>query len=734
MIIFPVIMCGGTGTRLWPTSRPSRPKQFIALTSSHSPFQETVNRVAPLAIGGGELVVVAGQAHRSLILDQLAEIGRSAVIILEPEARDSAAAMAAAATWITMRATEGVAAIVASDHHIPDAQAFQTAVITAANEACSGRVVTLGVKPTEPSCAYGYIKPSGPGLSFVERFVEKPDTATAHEYAASGFLWNTGNFIVRASTLLSELEIHAPQVAIAAKNAVAETSRWTNPMLLGPSFLSAPRISIDYALMEKTAVASVLEVDFDWSDLGAWDAIAKTGHGSHGLSVMEDCTGCLVRSAPGMITAAIGLSNIAIVCEPDAVLVCDLSRAQDVKKILTKLRETADTHLDFASDPSPTLEQLATDLARWLQLNALPIWCSLGTANDGSFEDALSLDGRKIAAARRARVQARQIYVYAKAGALGWTGPWQRIVSEGTRTFLSRHQRDDGLVRTLMSNDGAILDDTATVYDQAFSMLALAAAQCSGVVDAADVVAKDILQALMRGWLPNGGLRESSSQPFQANCHMHLLEAALAWEETTTDANWSLLTDKVVDLAKGKFIDTETGQLREFFDSDWMPAQGASGRVIEPGHQFEWAWLFVRHWRRRGEVSSLEAARSLYQSGKRGVDERRGIAINEISDDGAIRCAHARLWPQTEWIKAALILSEETDGDDRAVLMQDATIALQSLMRYLKPSGLWHDKLTPEDTFVDEPAPASSFYHIISAFDQLAATTSQLSLLSIRLH
>ncbi|RZJ74996.1 MAG: mannose-1-phosphate guanylyltransferase, partial [Brevundimonas sp.] len=210
MGLYPVIMCGGAGTRLWPASRPSRPKQFIPLSGNRSLFQETALRVAPLADDGGRLIVVGGRAHRQAILDQLAEIGIEAQVLLEPEPRDSAAAMAAAAAWTAAHDAAGVNVFVASDHHIPDHEGFRAAVTRGAAASADGRIVTLGVRTTEPSSAYGYIAPEGTDLSPVAAFVEKPDRAAAERYIADGYLWNSGNFIARADVLLSELQAEAP--------------------------------------------------------------------------------------------------------------------------------------------------------------------------------------------------------------------------------------------------------------------------------------------------------------------------------------------------------------------------------------------------------------------------------------------------------------------------------------------------------------------------------------------
>lgn len=345
MALYPVIMCGGAGTRLWPASRPSRPKPFLKLTGDRSLFQETALRVAPLA-EGGRLIVVGGQAHARWITGQLAEIGLEAQVLLEPEARDSGPAMAAAAAWTRRIDPEGVNAFVASDHHIPDAEAFRAAVTAAAAEAERGRIVTLGVTPTSPASAYGYIKPGGRGLSPVEAFVEKPDDATAGRYILEGYLWNSGNFIVRSGVLMDELRRHAPGMAEAAEAALPPPDAGPGA-LLGPAFAQAPKLSIDYAVMEKTDLASVLQVHFQWSDLGAWDALAAVEGGGGGRRVLQDAEGCVIRAAEGMVVAAVGVRNLAIIAEPDAVLVCDLSQAQNLKGVIEALKGDAPHHLDF---------------------------------------------------------------------------------------------------------------------------------------------------------------------------------------------------------------------------------------------------------------------------------------------------------------------------------------------------------------------------------------------------
>ena len=679
-------------------------------------------RVAPLVGTDGALIVVGGIAHQHWISNQLEALGVSARVLLEPEGRGSAAAMAAAAIRVYQLDPDGIVVFVASDHHIPDHEAFRAAVLEAAADAQAGRIVTLGVRPTEPSAAYGYIRPAGRGLSAVEAFVEKPDASNAASHIQNGYLWNSGNFIASARTLIDELKRLAPEVERAARAALpADTAALCQT--LTQAFLKAPDISIDYAVMEKTRLASVLEIDFAWSDLGAWDAIAATGTGDTGTPVLEQSSNCLIRAPVGVLVAAVGVSNLAIVAEKDAILVCDLDHAQAVGKVIEQMRSRSSGHLDFTVPRSENLAAGSHRFADWLRLRALPAWATLGQAETGLFLEALTLEGRVVSRPHRARVQARQVFVYTEAGRLGWTGPWQRIASIGLARLLDSHLRDDGLSRSLVSDSGAPLDDTARLYDQAFVLLALATAQSAGIEAAsAEVAAVRLRDALLARALPNGGFREAGDHPYQANAHMHLLEACLAWEAAGGDAGWSDLADRLVALTFTAFIDTEGGFLREFFRADWTPAEGEDGTLVEPGHQFEWAWLLTRYGRSRSDDRCLAAATRLYASGRRGVADRPTIAIDALNADGSVRSRQARLWPQTEWLKAALILAETASPADRAALMEDAATALRALWLYLTPDGLWHDKLLPGGSFVEEPAPASSFYHIMAGFQQLAAS------------
>ncbi|MGX1690956.1 AGE family epimerase/isomerase [Brevundimonas naejangsanensis] len=728
MSIYPVIMCGGAGTRLWPASRPSRPKQFLPLTGSRSLFQDTAQRVAGLAINGGQVVVIAGVTHGQIIEKQLDEIGVEAQILLEPEARDSAAAMAAAAVWVEKQNSDATIVFVASDHFIPDDAAFRRAVEKAAVGAEAGQIVTLGIKPNHPSSAYGYIRATGPGLSPVLNFHEKPDAVVATQLVRDGFLWNSGNFIVSAQTLIFELAKYAPAVLAAARKSLPDTKTDLSIIALSDGFRESPKISIDYAVMEKTNVASVLEANFEWSDLGSWDAIAASGEGSKGVHVLEDSERILTRAPDGVLIATLGVKDLAIIVEPDAVLVCDISKSQEVKKLVARIGAITPSHLDFYAPSTETFESKTQRFAKWLKLRALPLWASLGLGADGGFAESLTSAGRATPQARRARVQCRQIYVYAAAGRLGWSGPWVNILIAAKQRLLKSYVKRDGFINALLADNFTVLDESSVLYDQAFLLFAFAALK-SADMNSHDVemLAIRLRTELVHGAMSNGAFKEHGERPFQSNPHMHLLEAAMAWEELGGDQGWADLADRIVGIATSKFIDGSGGFIREFFDENWDPAGGDDGRLVEPGHQFEWAWLLARYSVLRNDESILTIARRLYDNGRRGMGQAPSVALDAMNDDMTVRSNRARLWPQTERLKAALILAENSVEADRIDFLDDASDALTSLELFFTPDGLWHDKRLADGTFIDEPSPASSLYHIVTAFEQLRTTCLALS-------
>ncbi|MDO9499501.1 mannose-1-phosphate guanylyltransferase/mannose-6-phosphate isomerase [Falsiroseomonas sp.] len=344
--IVPVILCGGTGSRLWPLSREGYPKQFWPLVSAGTMLQETAERAR--GPGFAPPVVVCGEAHRFLVAEQLREAGiEQSRIVLEPEARNSAAAIAAAAVLIGEESPGVTLWIMAADAAVQDVPALRQALESAA--AAAGRIATFGIRPTVPETGYGYIEAGAPlagvdGALEIARFVEKPDAATAARFLAGGkHLWNSGMFVATAGTLLAELEAHAPDVLRAARSAVADGTRDLGFVRLGAGFVHAPSVSIDTAVMERTSLAAVVPCDPGWSDVGnwssLWDIAAKDaeGNATTGPVALLGARRCFVRSE-GILSAVVGLDDVVLVVTDDAVLACHRDRAQDVKKMVEQLK------------------------------------------------------------------------------------------------------------------------------------------------------------------------------------------------------------------------------------------------------------------------------------------------------------------------------------------------------------------------------------------------------------
>ena len=347
--IVPVILSGGSGTRLWPVSRESFPKQLWPLVSERTMMQETALRAADPAFAPP--IVVCNQEHRFLIAEQLREAGiAGARIVLEPVGRNSAPAIAAAALLVAEDDPDTVLWMMAADASIADNAALQTALQAAATAARSGYVVTFGMKPTAPETGYGYIEIGDmlagvDGIHVVARFLEKPDASTAARLVADGrHLWNSGMFVFTARTLLEELERHAPLVLPAVRQSVADRKADLDFIRLGvEAFKACPSISIDYAVAERTARAAVVPADIGWSDVGSWSALwelgAKDANGNVALGdvVLEGAENCYVRS-DGMLAAVVGLKDVVVVVTEDAVLAMHRGHAQDVKTIVDRLK------------------------------------------------------------------------------------------------------------------------------------------------------------------------------------------------------------------------------------------------------------------------------------------------------------------------------------------------------------------------------------------------------------
>ena len=347
--IVPVILSGGTGTRLWPVSRESFPKQLWPLVSDHTMLQETALRgVGP---GFAPPIVVCNQEHRFLIAEQMRGAGiTDAEIVLEPVGRNSGPAIAAAALLAAERDPDAVLWMMAADAAIQRTDALHIALDRAVVAARQGRIVTFGMQPHRAETAYGYLEvgaelDGSPGVHALTKFVEKPNAATAAELVAGGrHLWNSGMFVFTAAVLLAEMERYAPEVLQAVRQAVgSRTQDLDFTRLDTAAFTACPNISLDYAVAERTTVAAVIPADLGWSDVGSWDALweqspkDKDGNAAVGDVLLEGSHNCYARS-DGILTAVVGLQDVVVVVTSDAVLAMHRDRAQDVKRVVERLR------------------------------------------------------------------------------------------------------------------------------------------------------------------------------------------------------------------------------------------------------------------------------------------------------------------------------------------------------------------------------------------------------------
>ncbi|MBV9548406.1 MAG: mannose-1-phosphate guanylyltransferase/mannose-6-phosphate isomerase [Alphaproteobacteria bacterium] len=361
-LITPVVLSGGSGTRLWPLSRRSRPKQLLPLAGPNTMIQETLSR----AIGPGFTapIVICGEQHRFLVAEQLRGFGiTGAKIILEPLGRNTAPAATIAALHVAASDPECLLLLMPSDQVVKDRAAFRAAVAVAAKAACQDYMVTFGITPTAPETGYGYVKGGEqlgalPGAFAVERFVEKPDRPTAESYLAAGdYYWNSGMFLFSAAAFLAEMERLEPRMLEHCRHALAAAEADADFLRLPPTlFAACPSQSIDYAVMEHARAAAVVPVDMGWNDVGSWQSLweiaERSGEGNvvQGDVVLHAVHHSYVRSE-GPLVAAIGVDNLVIVATPDAVLVSHREATQDVKKIVDELeRQQRHQHLRHPGD------------------------------------------------------------------------------------------------------------------------------------------------------------------------------------------------------------------------------------------------------------------------------------------------------------------------------------------------------------------------------------------------
>ncbi|WP_137008607.1 mannose-1-phosphate guanylyltransferase/mannose-6-phosphate isomerase [Aquitalea aquatilis] len=349
-VLIPTILCGGAGSRLWPVSREQHPKPFIALADGQTLLQKAFLRGASIA----EVAEVLTVTNRELLFkteDNYAEVNaenKGLSFILEPFGRNTAAAAASAALYVQKRhGNDALMLVLAADHLISKPSAFATAVKTAAELALQGKLVTFGIQPRQPETGYGYIEAQG---NTVLRFVEKPSIECAQEYVSSGkYLWNSGMFCFSAGTLIQEMKAHCPDVMSAVEACLLQSREiegagYTQLDLDKNTFATVPDISIDYAVMEKSASVAVVPCDIGWSDIGSWTAMGElgeqdaSGNTIEGETVLHDVSGCYIRSEDRLV-GAVGVHDLVIVDTPDAVLVADKNHVQGVKQLYNNLKK-----------------------------------------------------------------------------------------------------------------------------------------------------------------------------------------------------------------------------------------------------------------------------------------------------------------------------------------------------------------------------------------------------------
>jgi mannose/cellobiose epimerase-like protein (N-acyl-D-glucosamine 2-epimerase family) len=374
---------------------------------------------------------------------------------------------------------------------------------------------------------------------------------------------------------------------------------------------------------------------------------------------------------------------------------------------------------------NPPLLAIAGHARSWLFDCAAHLWRADLSDETPLFPERLSIRGETDACPRRLFVQARHVFSYCELGRIGWSGPWREMVGANIDFLIERGRRSDGFYIHRFDHTGAVSDARADLYDQAFILLALAYA--GRALDRPDLFRAagalgDVLQANWR--LPNHGYYEGEiavCPPFRQNPHMHLLEAFVALHAATGAPRWRRDAEHIARLCARSFLNAESGALLEYFDADLAPVPGKEGSIVEPGHCFEWAWLFERlaEW---GVVDSTRISDRLTGFSRRyGLDVARGVAVNEVLLDGSIQNPEARLWPQTERLKAALARYRRTrDKHERA----EAAAAYSGLIQYFETPapGAWRDKLKADGSWVDEPSPGSSMYHITCALAELLDT------------
>ncbi|MEM1378398.1 MAG: AGE family epimerase/isomerase [Pseudomonadota bacterium] len=722
--IIPVILCGGAGSRLWPLSRDEKPKQFHALFNHQSLLANTVARMPAGKIDGIEFAapIILGSANLSNQFDaeiQAADYTPSA-ILLEPCIRDTAAAIAAATAYAMKTDENAILLVVPSDARIDEHSAYRLAVREAASIVkAHDSIALIGVKPTRPETQYGYIQcgdPLGGGYE-VQQFREKPDIDTAKSYLQAGnFMWNAGMFMFRAARMAEEFQRFQPDIWRFASAAVQFGKSTDRKLHLdAASFAEAPKLSIDYAIMEKAENIAVVPASFDWDDLGSWSQLYeaaakdKNNNAISGKAFVLDGEGNQVRS-DGPVVAVAGIDGLTVVAEDEKVLVVPTAQSALVKSVTQVFKS------QFKNDVAHDRSKAA--IRKWLFDTCLPFWATAGLdKTHGGVHEALAFDGTPAPhPKKRLRVLPRQIYCFAHAMHMGWRGIDDKTLRSLFSTLVETgwHEPTGGFIH-LYNPDGSVQNPMRDTYDQCFVLLACAwLHRAKGWPEARKWA--DKLLAWMDENLAssNGGYYENSDngQPRRANPHMHFLEAMLAWYEVTSETQYLNRATKIVDLFQAYFFDPATGTLTEFFDEDWTPDRNGD---VEPGHHYEWAWLLLRYHRLKPTPDLEQHAKMLFATAHTfGHHQKTGAAADTIRPDGTGLSNRARCWPQTEALKCAIEMEKLGVGGATGLRAQMIDVLFDHYLAKNQPGG-WCDAIDISGRQVATDMPSSTFYHVFCA-------------------
>lgn len=364
----------------------------------------------------------------------------------------------------------------------------------------------------------------------------------------------------------------------------------------------------------------------------------------------------------------------------------------------------------------------------WLFNDAAPLWASVGVCSDGQFAERLTLNGEFVDLPRRLMVQARQIFSFLTIGELGWNGPWHEIASRAVDIMIERGRGPDGHFVHLFDVTGRVCDARPDLYDHAFGLFALGHAARVLQRPELAVIAGEVQDLVDAKWSrPQGGFWEgeiTSCPPYRQNPHMHMFEAGLSLYEATNDERWRALFHDLGDLFHRRFRNAQTGAVTEYFDENWLRLLPPEGDIVEPGHCLEWAWLFEVAFPDGSGVPVAEGLAGFARN--HGICAQRGVAINEVRLDGSVVDANARLWPQTERLKAAVARYNRLGGTKSA---DEVVAAYRGLIPYFETSrrGVWYDRWLANGEWLDGDAPASSFYHIVCGMRELLNCSIQHS-------